>query len=78
MTNDEVLIKRLRPILSRREEFSEEEMFGGICFMINGNMCVGTWKGSLIVRLDREHHESLAELLMGDQSEERRSMQKMA
>ena len=30
--------------------------------MINGNMCVGTWKGSLIVRLDREKHdETLAE-----------------
>ena len=37
-------------------------MFGGVCFMINGNMCVGTWKGSLIVRLDKENHdETLAE-----------------
>ena len=37
-------------------------MFGGVCFMINGNMCVGTWKDSLIVRLEREKHdETLAE-----------------
>ena len=25
--------------------------------MINGNMCVGPWKGSLIVRLRKENHE---------------------
>lgn len=37
-------------------------MFGGVCFMINGNMCTGTWKGSLIVRLERDKHdETLAE-----------------
>ena len=29
--------------------------------MIDGNMCAGTWKGSLIVRLDRaDHDETLA------------------
>ncbi len=32
-------------------------MFGGVCFMINGNMCVGTWKDSLIVRLDKKKHD---------------------
>ena len=32
-------------------------MFGSVCFMINGNMCLGTWKGDLIVRLAKEHHE---------------------
>ena len=37
-------------------------MFGGVCFMIHGNMCAGTWKGSLIVRLDKkDHHKTLAE-----------------
>ena len=37
-------------------------MFGGACFMINGNMCVGAWKGSLIVRLDKKNHDrTLAE-----------------
>lgn len=30
--------------------------------MINGNMCVGPWKGSLIVRLDKElHNETQSE-----------------
>ncbi len=62
MTNKDVLVERIRPILSRRKGFSEKKMFGGVCFMINGNMCVGTWKGSLIVRLDKERHdETLAQ-----------------
>ena len=25
--------------------------------MVNGNMCVGPWKGSLIVRLDKANHD---------------------
>ena len=33
-------------------------MFGGVCFMINGNMCVGPWKGSLIVRLPKDEHDA--------------------
>lgn len=62
MANDEPLNRRIRQILSKRERVSERKMFGGACFMIGGNMCVGTWKGSLIVRLDRKnHHETLAE-----------------
>lgn len=63
MANDDHLHDRIRQILSKRERVSERKMFGGACFMINGNMCVGTWKGSLIVRLDKKnHHETLAEL----------------
>ena len=57
MTNEDMLVERIRPILSRRKGFSEKKMFGGVCFMINGNMCVGTWKGSLIVRLDKKLHD---------------------
>ena len=55
MTNENALVERIRPILSRRKGFSEKKMFGGVCLMINGNMCVGTWKESLIVRLDKKH-----------------------
>jgi hypothetical protein len=29
-------------------------MFGGVCFLLNGNMCVGIWKSSLMVRLGPE------------------------
>ena len=54
---DEALSERIRGILKRRKGYSEQRMFGGVCFMINGNMCVGPWKGSLIVRLDKEKHD---------------------
>ena len=57
MTSDNALIDRIRSILSGREGYSERRMFGTACFMINGNMCVGTWNGSLIVRLDKKDHD---------------------
>ena len=57
MTSDDVLIDRLRQMLSQREGYSERRMFGSVCFMINGNMCAGTWNGSLIVRLAKEDHD---------------------
>ena len=57
MTEDEVLIGRIRPLLGGHAGFSEKKMFGGVCFLINGNMCLGTWKGSLIVRLGKDRHE---------------------
>ena len=58
MTADDVLISRIRAILTRREGYSERRMFGTVCFMIDGNMCAGTWNGSLFVRLDRKCHDA--------------------
>lgn len=58
MKNDFVLCERIRPILARWRGVSERKMFGGTCFMLNGNMCVGTRKESLIVRLGKNNHES--------------------
>jgi TfoX/Sxy family transcriptional regulator of competence genes len=55
---DEALAARIRSILKRRKGYSEQKMFGGICFMLNGNMCVGPWHGSLIVRLDKSQHDA--------------------
>ena len=55
---DEKLIERIRPLVQAHQGYSEKKMFGGVCFMINGNMCVGTWKGSLVVRLDKADHEA--------------------
>lgn len=57
MTEDEALIERVRALLAGHAGFSEKKMFGGVCFLINGNMCLGTWKGSLIVRLGKDKHE---------------------
>lgn len=52
MAFDEALASRIRHGLARRKGIEEKKMFGGIGFLVNGNMCVGVWKDSLIVRLD--------------------------
>lgn len=48
------LVERIRQILSRGKGFQEKKMFGGVAFLLNGNMCVGVWNTSLIVRLGAE------------------------
>ncbi|MCA9125879.1 MAG: TfoX/Sxy family protein [Planctomycetales bacterium] len=53
---DEQLVARIRPLMKRKKGYSEKKMFGGLCFFIAGNMTVGPWKGSLIVRLAKEDH----------------------
>jgi TfoX/Sxy family transcriptional regulator of competence genes len=51
MAYDESSAQRLRALLSRRKGISEKHMFGGVGFLLNGNMCVGVWKEFLIVRV---------------------------
>lgn len=62
MAFDEKLAERIRQRLARRKSIDEKKMFGGIGFMLNGNILVGVWKDSLIVRLGPdEYAESLKE-----------------
>ena len=48
------LAERIRQVLNRQRSIREQQMFGGICFLLNGNILVGVWKDSLIVRLGPE------------------------
>jgi len=57
MAFDQMLAGRVRPLLAHREGFAERKMFGGLAFLIRGNLCVGVWKGSLIARLGPEEGE---------------------
>ena len=58
--SDKMLIERIRFILSQREDFfSERKMFGSVCFLLNGNICVGTWKGTLLVRVGKEKYNKI-------------------
>src|ERR1700676_2107673 len=62
MAFDETLAQRIRGALARKKNIEEKRMFGGICFLLNGNMLVGVWKDSLIVRLGADHgNEALLE-----------------
>ena len=33
-------------------------MFGGVCFLLNGNLQVGLWKDSLIARVGKDAYEA--------------------
>jgi TfoX/Sxy family transcriptional regulator of competence genes len=47
------LAARLRPLLARKAGLEEKKMFGGVGFMLEGNMLIGTTaKGALLVRID--------------------------
>jgi TfoX/Sxy family transcriptional regulator of competence genes len=62
MPYDEELAERVRDAISMRDAISEREMFGGITFMLAGNMACGVIGDELIVRVGKEHAErALAE-----------------
>jgi hypothetical protein len=52
MAFDEELAARIRRRLVRQAGVSEKKMFGGLAFLLNGNMCCGVHKREMIVRLD--------------------------
>ncbi len=54
MAYSESLALRIRQIVVRRQGITEKKMFGAVCFLLNGKMCVGVWKNSLIARLGTE------------------------
>ena len=58
MAFDESLAQRLRDTLARKKSIAEKKIFGGIGFLLHGNMLVGVWKDTLIVRLDPEDGEA--------------------
>jgi hypothetical protein len=51
MAYDERLAKRMRRALAGRQGLSERRTFGGIAFMLNGNMCCGLTADALMVRV---------------------------
>ena len=62
MAYDEVLAERVRRALAGRNDLSEKKMFGGIAFMLHGNMSCGVANGELMVRVGPERYqEALAQ-----------------
>lgn len=51
MPFDESLAARIRAVLARKKNIEEKKMFGGICFLLHGNLLVGVWKDALIARV---------------------------
>jgi TfoX/Sxy family transcriptional regulator of competence genes len=59
MAYDIVLADRIRAKVYRQRGFTEKQMFGGICYMINGNVCTGVINDEMVVRQEPERTDEL-------------------
>jgi hypothetical protein len=55
---DEGLAERVRAVLGDDPRLHEQKMFGGLAFMISGNMCVGILGDDLMVRVGRDAYDA--------------------
>src|SRR3954469_20322561 len=61
MAYDETLAERIRELIGERADLSEAKVFGGLAFLINGNMAVGaSGNGGMIVRVAADDSDELA------------------
>jgi len=60
MAYDEDLANRLRELVANEQGVTEKKMFGGLAFLINGNMSVSaSGQGGLLLRVDPEETDRL-------------------
>ena len=58
MVFDEHLAERVRRTIGERQGVSEKKMFGGLAFLLHGNMSCGIHGSELIVRIDPKTTDS--------------------
>ena len=56
MPYNEVLAQRVRATSAEHAAVDEKKMFGGLVFMLNGNMCCGIVHDDLMVRVGPQRH----------------------
>ena len=60
MAYDEDLANRIRELIAGEPDVTEKRMFGGLAFLIGGNMSVAaSGQGGLMVRVDPEETDEL-------------------
>ena len=60
MAYDEDLANRIRELVSNERGLAEKKMFGGLAFLINGNMAVSaSGQGGLLLRVDPDETDKL-------------------
>jgi len=58
---DEALADRIRELLATDHDVAEKKMFGGLAFLVGGNMSVSaSGQGGLLLRCDPEETDTLA------------------
>lgn len=62
MAYNEKLADRIRESISHLSNVEEKQMFGGICFMVDGKMCVGVVKDEMMCRINPEINETVLEM----------------
>jgi len=60
MAYDEALAERIRTLVAGERGVTEKKMFGGLAFLVGGNMAVAaSGQGGLLVRVDPEESDEL-------------------
>ncbi|MFL5950078.1 MAG: TfoX/Sxy family protein [Gaiellaceae bacterium] len=60
MAYDDALAARIRELLAGERGVTEKKMFGGLAFLVHGNMAVAaSGKGGLLVRVDPDESDAL-------------------
>ena len=61
MAYNEKINNRIREALMHLNNIEEKYMFGGVCYMLNGKMCIGIVKDEIMCRIDPEIYETALE-----------------
>jgi hypothetical protein len=59
MAYDEGLAEKVRAVLATKPGFTEKKMFGGLCFLLGGNMTCGIVADKLMLRVNPEETAAL-------------------
>ena len=59
---DEALADRIRQLIADEAGLKEQKMFGGLAFLLNGNMAIAaSGQGGLLVRVDPNESDALVQ-----------------
>jgi TfoX/Sxy family transcriptional regulator of competence genes len=61
MAYNEKLANRVREALSGKKKVEEKMMFRGVCFMVNGKMCVCVSADEIMCRIGPDHYAEALE-----------------
>ena len=61
MAYDEGLAQRVREVIAELPGYVEKKMFGGVGYMLQGNMACGVNKDDLIIRVGPDHYKEALE-----------------
>jgi TfoX/Sxy family transcriptional regulator of competence genes len=58
MAYDEAVAQQVREALTKTPDITEKKMFGGLAFLLRGNMCCGVTGNELMVRVGPQGYEA--------------------